>query len=152
MKIRQAKNSDFNEYLKLKREEEKDYSEFIGKKIPHPKDTVLKKEFKEALSSKNHVILVIERNNRLIGYIHGMYYTNPYSKWGYVEDIFVLKDFRRKGIATALVKEFIKILKKKGYNKLRLSVNTKNFRAIKFYKKLGFEISHYDMKKDLKKQ
>ena len=36
MKIRQAKNSDFNEYLKLKREEEKDYSKFIGKKIPHP--------------------------------------------------------------------------------------------------------------------
>lgn len=150
MKIRQAKNSDFNEHLKLKREEENDYSKFIGKKIPRPASKVLKKEFKEALSSKNHLILVVEENKELIGYIHGMYYTNPYSKWGYIEDVFVLREFRRKGIASRLIKEFIRILKKRRYNKIRLSVNIDNTRAIKVYKKLGFEMCHYDMKKEFK--
>jgi ribosomal protein S18 acetylase RimI-like enzyme len=148
--IRKAKRDDFEEYLKLKRQEEKDYSKIIGRKITYPKDNVLKKEFNKALSSKKHLILVEEENKILIGYLHGTYFSNPYSKGGNVEDVFVLKEFRRKGIAKSMIAYFIKLLKNKGYKKIQLSVNTKNVHAIKLYEKLGFEVFHWDLKKEWK--
>lgn len=80
MKVRRAKKEDFKEYLSLKREEERDYSRFVGKRIPSPEESILKKEFTKALSSKKHLILVVEEGKRLIGYIHGEYVVNPYSK------------------------------------------------------------------------
>lgn len=150
MKIRKAKKEDFEEYLKLKRAEEKDYSEIIGKKIIKPKDNILKREFNEALKSKKHLVLVVEKDKHLMGYLHGTYFSNPYDKGGYVEDIFVTNNFRRKGVASKLIKEFVKILKDKKYKKIRLSVNTKNIGAIRLYKKLGFETSHYSLRKEWK--
>ncbi len=150
MKIRKARKSDLKEYLKLKRQEEKDYSEITKQKITYPKDNVMKKEFDKNLSSKSCLILVVEENKNLIGYMHGTFFKNAYSNGGYIEDIFVLKEFRKKKIATKLINEFIKILKQKKYKRIQLSVNSKNTRAIKLYKKLGFELYHYDFKKELK--
>ena len=91
-----------------------------------------------------------KENKEMIGYIQCNYTKNPYSKLGYIDDLFVLKKFRRKGIATKLIVEFTKILKKKGYKKLQMSVNTRNTNAISLYKKLGFEIFHYGLRKEWK--
>lgn len=150
MKIRKATTKDFKEYLKLKRMEEKDLSNRAGKRITYPKSNILKKEFETALSSKKHLILVIEHNNKLIAYMHATYFSNPYNKGGYIEDIFVLKQFRKKGLAKKLIKDFEGILKEKKYKILQLSVNVKNKLAISLYKKQGFEVYHYDMKKRLR--
>jgi len=150
IEIRKARKEDFDEYLKLKREEKKDYSKIVCKKITYPKDKILKKEFNDALVFKKHLILVVEEDKKLIGYLHGTYFSNPYSKGGYVEDIFVLKEFRKRGIAKNLINKFIKILKNKGYKKIQLSVNPKNIGAIKLYKNLGFEIFHFDLRKEWK--
>ncbi len=150
MKIKKATKKDFKEYLKMKREEEKDLSKRAGRKINYPKNSILKKQFKKSLFSKKDLILVVEENNKLIGYIHGSYFKNPYELGGYVEDIFVLKEFRRRGIAKGLINEFIKILKKKKYRIIQLSVNVKNKNAIKLYEKLGFWIYHYDFRKEIK--
>jgi len=150
MKIIKAKKEDFEDYLRLKRLEEKDYSKIIKKKITYPKDNLIKKEFNEALKSRKHLILFVKEDKKIIGYLHSTFFSNPYSKGGYVEDIFIIKEFRRKGIAKKLINEFIKILKEKGYKKIHLSVNTKNIGAIKLYEKLGFEIYHYDLKKEWK--
>jgi len=149
MKIRKAKLSEFEEYLKLKREEEKDLSKRVDKRIKYPSDKKLKGQFKKVLSSKKNLILVIEHNGELISYIHGTYFVNFYNKGGYVEDIFVSRVFRRKGLAKKLIKEFIKILKKKKYDIIQLSVNVRNKNAIKLYKNLGFELYHFDFKKSL---
>ena len=43
IEIRKARKEDFDEYLKLKREEKKDYSKIVCKKITYPKDKILKK-------------------------------------------------------------------------------------------------------------
>ena len=79
-----------------------------------------------------------------------MFFENINNRGGYVEDIFITKDFRRRGLATKLLKEFIHVLNKKGYKKIHLSVNVKNSKAIKLYKKLGFELYHYDLRKEWK--
>lgn len=150
MRIRKAKKEDFSGYLKLKREEEKDYSKITGKKINYLKDSLLKKEFLEILRDKKILLLVIEENKKLIGYMHATFFKNIYRKGGYVGDIFVLKEFRRKGIATKLINKFIKVLKNRGYKMISLSVSIKNKKAVRLYKKLGFNICHYDLKKEWK--
>lgn len=110
----------------------------------------MKKEFLEILKDKKTLLLVVEENKKLIGYMHSTFFKNIYRKLGYIGDIFVLKEFRRKGIATKLINEFIKILKNKRYEKITLSVNIKNKNAIHLYEKLRFHIQHYDFEKELK--
>ena len=150
MKIRKAKKEDFSGYLKLKRAEDKDYSKITGKKITYLGDSILRKEFLEILRDKKILLLVVEENKKLIGYMHATFFKNIYRKGGYVGDLFVLREFRRKGIATKLINKFIKALKNRGYKMISLSVNIKNKKAIILYKKLGFNICNYDLKKEWK--
>jgi len=48
-----------------------------------------------------------------------------------------------------LIKNFIRVTKKKEAQKLRLGVNPRNGNAIKLYKKLGFKITHYELEKKI---
>lgn len=51
----------------------------------------------------------------------------------------VSKEYRSKGIGTALMKALMAELKQKGYERISLSVDKLN-RAVDFYKKLGFKV------------
>lgn len=53
--------------------------------------------------------------------------------------ISIKKEFRRQGIGSKLMREMIALLKKKGYEKVSLSVNKDNY-AYKMYGKLGFQV------------
>lgn len=53
--------------------------------------------------------------------------------------ISLYKDYRGLGIGTALMKEMLRILKKRGYKQASLAVQKANY-AVKMYKKTGFEI------------
>ncbi len=75
---------------------------------------------------------------------------SDYQKFGYIDDIFVSKNFRKKSVAKIFIEEFINILKRNKIKKCRLGVNTKNNKAIRLYRNMGFEIKHYDMDKKLK--
>ena len=52
--------------------------------------------------------------------------------------IFVCDGYRNLGLGTAMVKEFIEIAKKKGFEILQLSVFANNERALNVYKTCGF--------------
>jgi len=97
------------------------------------------------LKSKEHLILLAENNEKLIGYLTGSIIKNIWQHSGYIDDIFVNKKFKRKGIGSYLIKEFIKFLKHKKIKKCKLGVNIKNKKAIKLYKKLGFKKESYEM-------
>lgn len=150
MKIRKANKKDFKEYLKLKREEEKDYSKIIREKIVYPRDSVMKKEFNKFNSTKDNIVFVVENKQILVGYLHGSYFNNSYKKGGFIEDIFVTKRFRGRGLAKSLINYFTKTVKAKKYDVVQLSVNPKNNVALNLYKKLGFEIYHFSLKKKIK--
>lgn len=150
IKIRRAKKEDIKSYLYLKRQSDKDYAKIINKKLKPECNKSFKKHFNKIISSKKDLLLFAKENSNLIAYIHGTFYICEYGKSGYVEDIFVLKEFRDKGIATALIEEFIKLLKKKKIKNIHLSVNIKNKNAIKLYKNLGFKLYHYDLRKELR--
>ncbi len=53
-----------------------------------------------------------------------------------IMNLFVDENERKKGIATALMKE---VINKENYNKIMLEVNENNIEAIRLYTKLGFK-------------
>jgi ribosomal protein S18 acetylase RimI-like enzyme len=149
MEKRKAKKQDFDQYLKLKRQSTKEYSKLIGEKITFT-DKQVKKEFNEFFSSGKRFLLIAKEDKRIIGYLIGTIVGREYQLMGYIDDIFVLKNFRNKKIGICLIKEFIEILKQNRIRKCRLGVNLKNKKAIHLYKKLGFKIKHYEMDKKIR--
>jgi len=145
MKIRKAIPKDFEQYFKLRKEDINEYSKIINKKINLAQDKQIKKEFEGMLKSKEHLILLAESNEKLIGYLTGSIIKNIWQYSGYIDDIFINKKFKRKGIGSHLIKEFIKFLKHKKIKKCKLGVNIKNKKAIKLYKKLRFKKESFEM-------
>ena len=66
---------------------------------------------------------------------------------GYICDVFTLKEYRKKGIQTNLIKECIKFAKENNIIELKLSSDNPN--AIKIYKEQGFEYDRLIMKKEI---
>ena len=59
-------------------------------------------------------------------------------KFGFIYDIYVLPEYRGRGISKEFIKEGISILKKSGFDEVRLNVFATNH-AKEIYKKLGFK-------------
>ena len=146
MSIRRANKKDINEYLKLKKESLKEYSKLIKEKIKFVKRYIIK-EFNDAISKKNEILLLIKEDNKTKGYLLGTLVITPYYKDAYIGDLFIYKNNRKKGYATKLIKKFIDICAKKSIKKYRLGINIKNKDALGLYKKLGFKIIRYEMEK-----
>lgn len=69
-------------------------------------------------------------------------------KSAYIWDLFVLKEYRHKGIGTALLNDAIAYLKSIGADKVGLLVNYWNENAKKLFEKLGFKLqSHFLVKR-----
>lgn len=88
------------------------------------------------------MFLVVERKGEILGYIIG---TKGFKKIN-IASIAVKKKYRRRGIATELIKHFIK--KVKGRTKvIHLQVRVSNKEAIALYEKMGFNykklLRHY---------
>jgi len=69
-------------------------------------------------------------------------------KSAYIWDLFVLKEYRNKGIGTALISDAMAYLKSIGFDKVGLLVNCWNESARKLLEQLGFELcSNFVVKK-----
>lgn len=66
---------------------------------------------------------------------------------GYICDVFTLKEYRKKGIQTNLIKQCIKFAKEN--NVIELKLSTDNPEAIRLYKAQGFEIDKLMMRKQI---
>lgn len=89
----------------------------------------------------------------------GAVWTRFMKDYGYIDDnipslsISLYKEYRGRGIGTALMKEMLSLLKEKGYKGVSLSVQKENY-ACKMYESLGFSIvqenrEDYSMLRDL---
>ena len=61
----------------------------------------------------------------------------PYSRWGYVSNMFVLEAFRGRGIGSALLAAIIDTAQQRDYTRLVLSPSP---RAVSFYLRAGFVV------------
>lgn len=150
MIIKKAKKEDFEDYRKLRKECDKEYSKIIKQKFSLS-EKIIQKIFDDIISSrkKKFCYFVIEKDNP-VGYITGSIHNNNGEDYGYVDDLFISKEYRKKGFASKLIKTFIYSLKENRVKKLTLGVHVKNKKAYSLYKKLGFIPTHFEMEKKLK--
>jgi ribosomal protein S18 acetylase RimI-like enzyme len=123
------------------------------------------KEFVKAI--EKDIIVVAEKQGKIIGYVGGtvkkstkrdskksIIRVDGFGKGGVYIDLgsfYVLKKYRQEGVGKALVRRFIKEVKRRGIKQITLaSVNKGNPEAlIALYKKLGFRIVVAYMKLDV---
>ncbi len=118
---------------------------FIPKGIEKPSKKIIEKPelsiYIDDFGKSDDYCLVAELNGKIIGAI----WTRIMNDYGHIDDktpslsISIYPQFRKKGIGTQLIKSILKDLKQKGYKKVSLSVQKKNY-AHKLYLKLGFNI------------
>jgi len=139
METRQTTPEDFAKFLPLKESFVEEY------RISKKSEEFIKKEFENFL---NKIFLLAIEDGEILGYLFGEIEESSYEKFGYLSEIFVKKETRRKGIATALKDRFIKILKEKGIEFCRVEVNPSNL-AEQVYKSWGFNVDKHRMRLDL---
>ncbi len=92
-------------------------------------------------TKKGDIALAAEENGIIVGAV----WVRIMNDYGHIDDetpsfaISLYKEYRNKGIGTALMKEMLIRLKKEGYKQASLAVQKKNY-AVKMYEKVGFEI------------
>ena len=99
-------------------------------KNPYPKYL-----FKAFLKDPFLLFLVYLNNEKVIGYIVASLENGK----GHIISLAVHPEFRRRGVGSALLKEVLTSMKKRGILTVKLEVNENNVSAINFYKKHGFK-------------
>jgi len=95
-----------------------------------------------ALRIQTFYVFAVQVEEQFVGYIFINYLpkvgiTNGRG-WLYIDDLWVNPNFRRKGIANALMKKADNLSKEMNTAGLRLYVNTENPDGISLYKKCGY--------------
>jgi GNAT superfamily N-acetyltransferase len=122
-----------------------DYDQFI--ELINTKIT--KKDFELFLTNNlqlgQHIILVYEMNNKIIGtgtILIETKLTYNISYLGHIENIFVSEEYRNKGIGKEIVKCLCKYANEKKCYRIDLACEEQ---LIPFYKRLGFDKQIYCM-------
>lgn len=123
-----------------------------------------KKQISDEIQTPDNIFLLVERDNKTIGYakmrVNLVENSDPQALE--IERIYIEKAFHGQKMGALLMQKCIVISREKGYKFLWLGVWEYNPKAIGFYKKWGFEIfgthifhlgddaqTDYLMKKDL---
>jgi ribosomal protein S18 acetylase RimI-like enzyme len=145
MIIRSTKKEDFERWFRLRKqlfESEMKIAKadtFIKFYIEKPIKKQQQKEFSKMLGKEDSIFIVAEEKKNLIGYLFGFlnYYKihNLRRKFGYLDTMVVLKNYRDRGVGKKLHNKFIKWLKSKKIKWAVLRVDNSNIAGRKFYKK-----------------
>jgi ribosomal-protein-alanine N-acetyltransferase len=136
MVIREVKLADLDAISKIY---ESEMSPLTGEEEPMLADKYLKLLKANAKKSKMFVL----DENGIRGF---MWYEKDNGELN-LEDIFVVE--RGKGYGRKLINHLLCEAKKGKVTKINLDVNTKNLRAISFFKKLGFSTNSLGMSMNL---
>ena len=132
MKIRNARKEDL-EFLMSTQQE------FYYPKGEHKLTREEIKEFKQGIANqfnkKNYPKLIAEIDGERAGFI----FLEIKDKSMIINEVFVIKKHRKKGIALMLVKEAIKIAKQRKCKNIEIDCRADNKPAINLYKKAGFK-------------
>lgn len=144
MKIRKAKIKDLEDVIELSYE-----SAIYHKKLTLYYDTskdvkeVLTKSLKKNIYSSNSCIFIAEENNKIIGYLLAFKINRSemfkVKKAGLIADVFIERDYRRKGIGDKIVEECFNWFKKDKISFVEINVEFSNRQAMNFWNKKGFK-------------
>ncbi len=143
--IRDARKTDIDSIFELWVESMKFHEEldplifgFISEK-----SNVAKRFIGEQFNKKSSVILVAEKEDRVIGYLLGEIRERlPFQRLqvtGYIWDIVITSGKRNKGIGSLLLEKAFDFFKKRNLDTVMLNASEKNRSAQRFYERHGFE-------------
>jgi ribosomal protein S18 acetylase RimI-like enzyme len=128
--IRKAKIEDSKSLLSL--------SEELGNIYNHES---LLKNLSELLCCDDHIILVIEIENDIVGFVHGQIYRLLYKdKMANILGLVVSNKYRKLGYGKALMNEIEKWAKSAGCKGIRLNSGSHREAAHKFYEAIGYSL------------
>lgn len=128
--IRKYTKEDLEQVMKIWLETNVEAHAFIPKAYWEGRYEMVKETVASSLESEVQ-IFVAEDEGKIKGFIGLLD--------GYIEGLFVNKEWQKKGIGYQLVEHA-----KKDYTELSLKVYEKNEKAIAFYKRQGFEVIEQD--------
>jgi ribosomal protein S18 acetylase RimI-like enzyme len=107
--------------------------------------------FKDLLENENGIFLIAMDGEQLVGYINGSpkEQMNRSIRTFEMENLGIIPDYRRQGLATKLYARFVEEVKQRGFTRIFLNCYIKNEIALDFYKKLGFEPIDVSLEKDI---
>ena len=111
------------------------------------------KYFKERISGKDSVAFLAKESDKIVGYMIGAIvdaddYRNI-KNIAEAENMFVLKDYRGKGIGSQLLKAFFEWSKSKGATIIRTVTSAGNKQSLEFHKANGFKEYDFVLEKEL---
>ena len=111
--------------------------------------------YTERIKSKEYIALVAEDKDMIVGYLVGgkceTYEYRNINSMAELENMLILEEYRRKGVGTKLVKEFIGWCKENNISRAHVVASAGNQEAIRFYKRNGFEEYSLDLEMTLNK-
>ena len=142
--IRSAKIKDLKEVvkmrLKLGKYEEKIENYFT---LGNNAKLLLQKIYKEYINAKSKKLLVVEIDNKIIGFgsaqINSSNAIFKIKEHGYIVEVYVDKKFRRRGVAGEILKVFYKWFRKNNIKYIELNVLYHNELGRNAWTKYGFK-------------
>lgn len=119
---------------------------FVPEGIPAPPKSIIRLPelqvyIKDFGKGKDDIALVAEVGTMAVGAV----WARVMDDYGHIDNetpslaISLYKEYRGTGIGTALIKEMLAVLKKRGYRQTSLAVQKANY-AVKMYRKTGFAV------------
>lgn len=136
-KYKKSRMKDFANSQRTKKIELKGYAKWLGELKDLPDDKLLVLEDKD--------------KDLVVGFIVGFIRDRDKS-WkvnGHLDDLYIIKEYRRKGYGKELMNHLLDWFKDKGCKYSSLEVDLINKKGIKFYEGFGYEPTMYKMMKKL---
>jgi len=136
--VREHHDFDPQRFIAATAQTEKGYGSFLGTQLEEP----------------NIVILVAERDGKVIGYtysgVEGTDYMSLRGPAGVIYDIVVDPDQRQQGVGRILIDATLAALKSKGSPRVVLSTAERNAAAQRLFDRAGFRRTMIEMTRELK--
>lgn len=144
MDIRKATIEDFDKVLEIKLESKDEERRFNPALRPVKKMVNYYKEYlKNDLSSEWRAVFIAVIKGEIVGIIVGKTYRTlkiaGYERRGYLSNLYVKKESRRKGVGRKLFEKAIDWLKSKGAKAITLEIHNENKDKVDFFHKFGFK-------------
>ena len=142
--IRRAASSDAKKIVELRllSQEHAEKSNPLIWRITEQGKKLLKQKVENDLADNNIMVLLAETNGKIIGYVQGEVTSrsdHTPRTVGHVSLMYVVKQFRRKGVGRRLMKELCKFFNSNKAEDLTVRYIIGNKEAEEFWRKLGFE-------------